>query len=224
MSDTTREDGEWRVENGGLKTEDGEWRMEDGGETPPSTSPSPSSPFHFPSSIFRHGWGRVLAYALLIGLLGLMGWGVVRAATGPLDAGAAPDFTLTTFEGETITLSELQGQVVVINFWASWCPPCREEAAYLERTWREYQDQGVMFIGVDYADTEKEALAYIDEFDITYPNGPDVGTRISQAYRIRGVPETFFVDRQGQLRGVHIGPLKAPQLDEKIEELLAEPF
>jgi cytochrome c biogenesis protein CcmG/thiol:disulfide interchange protein DsbE len=171
----------------------------------------------------RWGWGRLLAYGLLIGLLALMGWGVVRAATGPVDSGAAPTFTLTTFEGETIALDELKGQVVVINFWASWCPPCREEAAYLERTWRKYQDQGVVFVGVDYADTEKAALAYIGEFDITYPNGPDTGTRISQAYRIRGVPETFFVGKQGQLRGVHIGPLKPPQLDKKIEELLAEP-
>lgn len=166
---------------------------------------------------------RLVAYALVIGLLALMGWGIVQAATGPVNSGQAPDFSLTTFQGETVAWNGLRGQVVVINFWASWCPPCREEAAYLERTWRKYRDRGVVFIGVDYADTKKEALAYIDEFDITYPNGPDIGTRISQAYRIRGVPETFFVDKQGQLRGVHIGPLYPPQLDEKIEELLAEP-
>lgn len=181
------------------------------------------SPFHFPFSIFRAGWGRLVAYALVIGLLALMGWGIVQAATGPVNSGQAPDFSLTTFQGETVALNELRGQVVVINFWASWCPPCREEAAYLERTWRKYRDQGVVFIGVDYADTEKEALAYMAEFDITYPNGPDIGTRIAQAYRIRGVPETFFVNKRGQLRGVHIGPLKPPQLDRKIEELLAEP-
>ncbi|MCK6585688.1 MAG: TlpA family protein disulfide reductase, partial [Anaerolineales bacterium] len=117
-----------------------------------------------------------------------------------------------------------RGQVVIINFWASWCPPCREEAAYLEETWRKYQDKGVVFIGVDWVDTEKEALAYIEEFDITYLNGPDVATRISLAYNIQGVPETFFVAKNGELRGVHIGPLKSPQLDEKIEELLAEQY
>lgn len=77
-------------------------------------------------------------------------------------------------------------------------------------------------MGVDYVDTEKEALAYIDEFDITYINGPDLATRISQAYNIKGVPETFFVAKNGKLRGVQIGPLYAPQLDEKIEELLSE--
>ncbi|OGO70131.1 MAG: hypothetical protein A2Z49_04915 [Chloroflexi bacterium RBG_19FT_COMBO_56_12] len=164
-----------------------------------------------------------LAFVLVLGLLGLLAWGLKKAQAGPVDSGLAPDFSLTGFDGRTVTLSELRGQVVIINFWASWCPPCREEAAYLEQTWRKYKDRGVVFIGVDYVDTDKEALAYIQEFDITYINGPDIGTRISQAYNIKGVPETFYVDKKGQLRGVHIGPLKAPELDQKIEELLAEP-
>ncbi len=168
--------------------------------------------------------GRVGAYAVVLALLGLLAWGLIKVRAGPLQSGLAPDFTLTSFDGQTVTLSELHGQVVVINFWASWCPPCREEAAYLEQTWRKYQDNGVVFIGVDYVDTEKEALAYIDEFDLTYLNGPDVATRISQAYNIQGVPETFFVAKNGELRGVHIGPLYPPQLEEKIDELLAEPY
>lgn len=113
---------------------------------------------------------------------------------------------------------------MIINFWASWCPPCREEAAYLERTWRKYKDKGVIFIGVDYADAEKPALAYIDEFDITYFNGPDLGTRISQSYNIKGVPETYYVAKDGTLRGNHIGPLFEPELDNRIDELLSEPY
>ncbi|MBM3180302.1 MAG: TlpA family protein disulfide reductase [Chloroflexi bacterium] len=168
--------------------------------------------------------GVIITFAVILTLLGLLAWGLKKAQAGPLDNGLAPDFTITDFDGRTATLSELRGQVVVINFWASWCPPCREEAAYLEETWRKYEDKGVVFIGVDYVDTEKEALAYIDEFDITYLNGPDIGTRISQAYNIQGVPETFFVAKNGELRGVHIGPMKSPQLDEKIEELLAEQY
>lgn len=163
-----------------------------------------------------------VAAGLLMALLVLMAWGLRARAGGPLEAGLAPDFSLTTFGGETITLSDLRGQVVIINFWASWCPPCREEAAYLEATWRKYQDRGVVFVGVDYVDAEPNALAYIEEFDITYPNGPDVGQQIARAYRIKGVPETFYVDKSGQLRGVHIGPLFPPTLDNKIEELLAE--
>lgn len=181
----------------------------------PNTGISPSE---------RPMMGWVFSFSLLIGLLGLVGWGLMKVRTGPIEIGMAPDFTLTTFEGETITLSELRGNVVVINFWASWCPPCREEAPYLEQTWRKYKDRGVIFIGVDYVDTEPEALAYIDEFDITYPNGPDIATRISQAYNIQGVPETFFVAKNGELRGNHIGPLYSPALDEKIDALLAEGY
>jgi cytochrome c biogenesis protein CcmG/thiol:disulfide interchange protein DsbE len=75
---------------------------------------------------------------------------------------------------------------------------------------------------VDWVDTQKEALAYIKEFDITYLNGPDIGTRIAQAYRIQGVPETFYVDKTGRLRGVKIGPLYPPELDNRIDELLNE--
>ncbi len=170
-------------------------------------------------------WGRVGRWAavlFVVGLIALLGWGVVRAANGPRSSGLAPDFTLTGFDGRTVTLSQLRGQVVMINFWASWCPPCREEAAYLERTWRKYQAKGVAFIGVDWVDTEKEALAYIEEFDVTYLNGPDLGTRIAQAYRIQGVPETFFVDKTGRLRGVKIGPLYPPELDNRIDALLNE--
>ena len=163
-------------------------------------------------------------FAVVLALLGLLAWGLVKSQRGQVHSGLAPDFTLAGFDGRSVTLSDLRGQVVIINFWASWCPPCREEAAYLEQTWRKYQNQGVVFIGVDYVDTEKEALAYIDEFDITYINGPDLGTRISQAYSIQGVPETFFVTKNGQLRGMKVGPLSSPELENKIDELLAEKY
>lgn len=172
----------------------------------------------------RNKIGIIIAFAAILAILGLLALGLKKAQAGPRESGTAPDFTITDFDGRTVTLSDLRGQVVIVNFWASWCPPCREEAAYLEATWRKYEGKGVVFIGVDWVDTEKEALAYIDEFDITYLNGPDIGTRIAQAYNIQGVPETFFVAKNGELRGVHIGPMISPQLDEKIEELLAEPY
>ena len=168
--------------------------------------------------------GRLVVVFLVVGLIALLAWGLVQAEKTPLEEGMAPDFTLTSFDGRTYTLSDLRGNVVIINFWASWCPPCREEAAYLERTWRKYKDKGVIFIGVDYADAEKPALAYIDEFDITYFNGPDLGTRISQSYNIKGVPETYYVAKDGSLRGNHIGPLFEPELDNRIDELLSEPY
>jgi cytochrome c biogenesis protein CcmG/thiol:disulfide interchange protein DsbE len=175
----------------------------------------------------RRPWtGRLTRLAVYTGVflvLGVLGWGLIRTRAGPVGSGVAPDFTLTGFDGQTVRLADLRGQVVVVNFWASWCPPCREEAAYLERTSRDYQGRGVVFLGVDWVDTEKEALAYIEEFDITYYNGPDLGTRIAQAYRIQGVPETFFIDKSGQVRWVKVGPLYPPELEDKIDELLAEP-
>lgn len=166
--------------------------------------------------------GRWIAFLLVAGLIALLAWGVVKANNGPVNSGLAPDFTLTTFDGRAITLSQLRGQVVVVNFWASWCVPCRQEADYLERTWRKYQDRGVVFIGVNWVDTDKEARVFLDEFGITYINGPDLGTRIAQAYRIRGIPETFFVDKAGQLRAMKIGPFAPPELENRIDELLKE--
>ena len=186
-------------------------------QNPPSGLPVADEP-----ALNRGRIGKITAIVFVTALLGLLGWGLAKAQQGQVKSGMAPDFTLTGFDGRAVTLSELRGKVVIVNFWASWCPPCREEAAYLEQTWRKYKDQGVVFIGVDYVDTEKEALAYIQEFDITYINGPDLGTRISQAYNIQGVPETFYIAKNGKLRGVNVGPLKAPVLDDKIEELLRE--
>ncbi|MEK6220893.1 MAG: TlpA family protein disulfide reductase, partial [Chloroflexota bacterium] len=141
--------------------------------------------------------GRILAFVFLISLLTLVGWQLAKSQKGIVSTGVSPDFSLTSFDGNTISLSDLRGKVVILNFWASWCDPCREEAKYLENTWRKFQNQDVFFIGVDYVDIEKNALAYLDEFDITYFNGPDEGTKISQTYNIQGVPETFFIDKNG---------------------------
>jgi len=88
---------------------------------------------------------------------------------------------------------------------------------------RRYKDKGVIFIGVNWSDTESKARAYLAEFNVTYPNGPDLGRRIGQKYRIRGVPETFFIDKQGNIREVIIRPMTEEELISRIEMLLAEP-
>ncbi len=165
---------------------------------------------------------RWLATLLVLGLIALLGWGVIKGNSGPRKSGLAPDFTLQNFDGQTLTLSQFRGQVVVINFWASWCIPCRQEARALEATWRRYRARGVVFIGVNWVDTNKEALTFLDQYDITYYNGVDLGTKIAQAYRIQGIPETFFVDKSGNLQGMQIGVFQPGQLDEKIEALLSQ--
>ena len=86
----------------------------------------------------------------------------------------APDFVLSTFDGEQIDTTELRGQVIVVNVWASWCKTCVYEAAELEQAYQMYRDRGVVFLGVDRSDTETKALEYLDRFGITYPNGPDL--------------------------------------------------
>ncbi|NQS90996.1 MAG: TlpA family protein disulfide reductase [Chloroflexi bacterium] len=175
-----------------------------------------------PSS-FR-GAGKITSFVLIVILIGLLAWAMGRNLQGRVQEGPAPDFSLIGFGGDTIRLSDLRGQVVVVNFWASWCPPCREEAPYLEETWRKYQNNGVVFIGVDYVDVEPAALAYIEEFNITYFNGPDLRTTISQAYNIQGVPETFFIDKTGNISHVHVGPLITPDLEQQIDKLISEDY
>ena len=122
-------------------------------------------------------------------------------------AGEAPPFVFTTFEGEEISLEELRGKGVVLNFWASWCDPCRAEAAVREETWRQEKENGIVFIGLDYLDQEPAAKAYLAEYDVTYPNGPDLQSQAARRYGIKGVPETFFIDPEGKIAHMVIGPI-----------------
>jgi cytochrome c biogenesis protein CcmG/thiol:disulfide interchange protein DsbE len=167
--------------------------------------------------------GALAAWIAIFALLALLAFGLLRNQEGPVTIGeTAPDFTLTTFEGEQISLEDLKGKVVVLNFWASWCKPCEEEAAELETAWRIYQPGGeVVFLGVDYVDTETQAMVYLEKFDVTYPNGPDLRTQISQAFRIRGVPETYILDQDGKLAAFKISPfLSLAEIQGMIDPLL----
>ncbi len=173
-------------------------------------------------------WMQIVVFAVVIAVIVFLAFGLkVRGEAQP-STGPAPDWTLKTFDGQTVKLADLRGKVVVINFWASWCQPCRDEAVFLQNVWNSYKDRGVVFVGIDYVDSESSARDYIKQYNITYLNGPDLGTEISQKYRIKGVPETYFVGKDGNLAGNSLGPITPDsgymtetQFKQKLEDLLA---
>ncbi len=106
-----------------------------------------------------------------------------------------------------------------LNFWASWCDPCRDEAVLLEQTWQHERENGIVFIGLDYLDQEPAAKAYLAEFGVTYPNGPDLRSDAARRYGIKGVPETFFINPEGEITQLVIGPIVN---EAQMEQYLAE--
>lgn len=174
-------------------------------------------------------WVQVIIWAFLVGLLAIVALGLRRAQQGTVQPGQKiANFTLPLYTGyqienkAEINLDELRGKVVVINFWASWCKPCEQEAAEMQSAWKQYEPSGnVVFLGVDYVDTEPQARVYLKKFGITYANGPDLATHISQYFRIKGVPETYFVDKEGVLQYVQIGPFSSvDEIRAQIDPLL----
>lgn len=134
------------------------------------------------------------------------------ARTGPqaVSGSSAPSFELEMLDGSgVLTDEDLRGKPVVINFWASWCIPCREEAPLLEETWRAYKDQGVMFLGVNIKDAESDAKRFVDDFGITYPQVRDLNQTLTQEFGVKGLPETFFIDHRwtfiGGISGARTG-------------------
>jgi cytochrome c biogenesis protein CcmG/thiol:disulfide interchange protein DsbE len=173
----------------------------------------------------RRAWRWLIPLSAVPVLL-LLGYGFKlnpRDIPSPLVGKPAAPFALTTFAGPTVSLEALRGRVVVINFWASWCyPACYEEAPALERGWQAYRERGVIFVGVDIQDRPEAAAKFIRDFGLTFPNAPDPRGAVSVDYGVYGVPETFFIDRQGRIRAKHVGAVTDQALREQLERLLAE--
>lgn len=170
-------------------------------------------------------WFVVLCFVLLAGFIALIAAGYMKTtASAPVKGSKLPAFRLTTFDGKEIDTSGLKDMVVVVNFWASWCQPCQDEAAALEQAWQKYGNGGkVIFLGVDYMDTETRALQYLNANPSTYANGPDAGGRISSAFRVSGVPETYIFDRSGVLVYSLKGPFQSmDEITRVIDPLLGK--
>jgi len=170
-------------------------------------------------------WVQIVVWIFLVGLLFIVFLGLKKAQNSKVTVQPGvtiENFTVPLYDKyqyngmSEVSLEDLRGKVVLINFWASWCKPCEQEAAELQQAWTEYEPTGkVVFLGVDYVDTPTSAFVYLKKFGITYPNGEDLNVKlkrpISQYFNIQGVPETYFIDQEGVLQYVQVGPFSSIQ-------------
>jgi cytochrome c biogenesis protein CcmG, thiol:disulfide interchange protein DsbE len=167
-------------------------------------------------------WRRLIITLLIIApILALLAFGFTRDAkyiTSPLLAKPATSFTVTLYEGKKISLEDLRGKAVFLNFWASWCTPCRDEARELEAAWQKVKDRDMIFLGVALQDSDKASQEFLKEFDVTYPNGRDESGKIAVDYGTWGIPESFFIDPQGRITYKHVGAIRAALVLSKLEE------
>jgi cytochrome c biogenesis protein CcmG/thiol:disulfide interchange protein DsbE len=174
-----------------------------------------------PKAPRRRRFGRltgILVFVALGGLmLGVLGATLKVKGVDQLSAdpkGPAPDFTRPLLQGEgSITLSDLRGHPVLLNFWASWCGPCKDEAPILAAGWRKWRDTGVIFLGVDTRDSRSAAIAFEAKYGIEYQSVVDENEQVNYAYGVTGFPESFFIDADGMIVAKYVGPMDAETLD-----------
>lgn len=168
----------------------------------------------------------VLAAWLVAGVAAIVAFLTVSVArpTGPVDTPIvgrpAPAFDLQTLDGQRISLAELRGSPVVLNFWASWCIPCREEAPLLTAADATYRSRGLRILGVVYQDSSENAGSFMARYGQAYPGLLDPDGRTAIDYGVFGIPETFFIDSTGVVRSRQVGPVTEAELRRKIEAIL----
>jgi cytochrome c biogenesis protein CcmG, thiol:disulfide interchange protein DsbE len=169
-----------------------------------------------------------IAIGLVILLFVLLVWALVTEEGGDLaekaargDLPEAPAFTLERLDaaGE-LDLESLRNKAVVVNFWASWCQPCKEEAPYFERVWRERRAEGVVFVGLDSKDFREDARGFAEDFGLTFPLAYDGPGDVSEDYGVGGYPETFVIDRQGRVVDAIVGPVTSAEDRARLREAI----
>ena len=182
----------------------------------------------------KRGWIVLGGGVVISALIAILAWASISTGGNPgglavnsdlvefeIDASAARDFDLDLIGGGTVQLSDLRGKVVMVDFWASWCPPCRVEAPALAKVYREFQGQPVEFLGVDIWDNIGDAELFLQQEGQAYPNGFDASGVVAIDYGVRGIPEKYFIDRDGILVKKLSGPLTETTLRNTINELLS---
>ena len=173
-------------------------------------------------------WGVLVAVvlsagAIWTGLSAVSAQGVSGGATSaPREGFLAPDFRLTLLGGGEVALSELRGQVVIVNLWASWCPPCRAEMPALQEAYEAYRDRGLEILAVNttYQDSQAAAAGFVQEYGLTFPVPMDQTGEVSRSYLLRALPTSFFIDRDGVIRSVVIGgPMSRTTIQTTVERL-----
>lgn len=170
---------------------------------------------------------RALRWALplaAVPFLALLAYGLTRdvyVLPSPLVDAPAPGFHLATLSGDSLSLEELHGNVVILNFWASWCLPCRAEHDVFRRVESEYAERGVRIVGVVYQDDPESARRFMRVLGGSWPSVLDPATRTAIDYGVYGVPETFFLDREGRIAHKHVGAVTWELVRAKVDSLLA---
>jgi len=170
----------------------------------------------------RLQWNALIVTILMAGVVWTVASRVTTAqATRDRARRATPDFTLDTLDGAKFKLADHIGQPVVVNFWATWCLPCRAELPAFEEVYRNNRAQGLVVVGVDVAESPDEVARFVAEAGLTFPIALDTSGETTELYRIQGMPTTFFVGRDGQIKDMVIGgPLTQAAIESKVAELM----
>lgn len=141
--------------------------------------------------------------------------------TAPRKGFLAPDFTLTTLDGSRVRLSDLRGKPVLVNFWASWCGPCRAEMPHIQAAFEAHADDGLIVLGVDQLESPPPVATFAKDFGLTFAIPLDEDGKVSATYQARALPTSFFVDRDGVIRDTFIGPMTSGLIESKLETILS---
>jgi cytochrome c biogenesis protein CcmG/thiol:disulfide interchange protein DsbE len=168
--------------------------------------------------------GQIAALACVAGLLALLVWKLTHQQHAPPVGAPAPEFTLPQLDGPgSMSLASLRGHPVVLNFWASWCPPCKAEAPVLERYWLRYRSRGVKFVGVDYNDLSSEARTFVSAHGLTFPILSDGSGGVTKgSYGISQAPETYVLDANGKIVAHIAGPIESSELASQFRAALQD--